>query len=243
MSPRFRMTAVIIALAAVAAAIPSAAIAGTPSHGMAPVYVSGGVHHYRQPPRLVPGQALTTQAQLREVLGPPGLPPVQAAPATRPPRRIGTSNVIENVMEGVASGVITAAVIYVAKKTFKLVKKYIYKGKHGGQLIQNAGDGRCEGGFAKGQVTYLANCGDKTGIYWQYSSGRKLWNTHTGDMLTASSATNGTKPFLWYPAHDWYHWAYGDVCGSCGCTNCLFGIDWALYNSQSHRLSDNAPGS
>jgi hypothetical protein len=35
MSARFRMTAVIIAVAAVAAAIPSAAIAGTPSHGMA----------------------------------------------------------------------------------------------------------------------------------------------------------------------------------------------------------------
>ena len=127
---------------------------------------------------------------------------------------------------------------YVAGKVFKLIKDYIWvaKGKHAG-LWQNAGDGRCIADWYKGQITQLGNCADKTGVYWTYSSEGKLWDNNTHDMLTASSATDGTKLYDWYPPHDWYTWTWGYVCANSSCSE-VWGIYWALYNSQTHFISD-----
>ena len=61
-------------------------------------------------------------------------------------------------------------------------------------------------------------------------------------MLTASSATDGTKLYDWYPPTDWYTWTWGYVCANSSCSE-VYGKYWALYNSQSHMISDTTAAS
>jgi hypothetical protein len=197
--------------------------------------------HAADAPVLVIGEELDTPAEAEEVLGQPGLPAVY--PTVDTSTQPDIPGAIETVLENVAGGVLTTAVVYAGTKLFKIVKKYIWKGTGTHQkLYQNAGDGRCLADFTKGQITYLANCSDKTGIYWSYSGEGKLWNNHTGDMLTASSNNNGTKLYDWYPPTDWYTWTWGYVCANSSCSE-VYGEYWALYNSQSHMISDTTAAS
>ncbi len=124
------------------------------------------------------------------------------------------TSTIVNILENVSGGVITWGLIETSKGVYKWVKKYLYKGKH---LYLNAGDGRCMADFGQGLTDYLANCGDKHGIYWTVSNAGKMWDTYTGGMQIASSLNNGTKLYTWYPARDWYTWTYADVCSASGC--------------------------
>ena len=235
MSSRIRTIAVIVAaalslLAVTAAAVPAKAPRAGPRAG---------------------STMLTTQAEVERALGPPA-GTIYIAPGRVErsggvgPRTPATSN-ITIVLDGVSSGVIVAVIQQVAshpKVVVKLVKKYILKGtgKHI-RLVANAGDGDCIADFHEGSADSLANCGDKHGIFWTYSSEGKLWDTYTGGMNIASSLKTGTKLYTEWPAKDWYTWTYDDICASAGCNKAFYGVDWILYNAQGHGISDNASGS
>jgi hypothetical protein len=239
MNARIRLTVLVAAIALVAPLVMGAGTAQA-----RPVHLTGQ-ERVSSAPRLVVGETLRTLAELEEILGKPRLAavfPTLAGKTAQPAvRRI--PGVIENILEGAAGGVLVDAIKYGGKKLFKVIKKYVLKGtgKHA-KLYENRGDGRCMADFSKGQITRLASCSDKTGIYWSFSSKGRLWDNHTGDMLTASSNKNGTKLYDWYPAHDWHTWTWGEVCANSSCSE-LYGIYWALYNSQSHKISDTTAAS
>lgn len=235
MDTRIRLTAV---TAAMAVAVLSVTGAGMPPDATHQTMRSA---HAADAPVLVAGEELDTPAEVAEVLGQPGLPEIY--PTVDTTIEPDVPGAIEAVLEQVTGGVLTTAVVYGSAKLFKIVKKYIEKDTSSGdKLYENAGDGRCLADFSKGQITYLANCGDKTGIFWSYSGEGKLWNNYTGDMLTASSATDGTKLYDTYPPSDWHTWTWGYVCANSSCSE-VYGEYWALYNSQSHEISDTTAAS
>lgn len=235
MKARIRLTAVTAAMAVAALFVTGA---GTPPDTAHQTMRSA---HAADAPVLVAGEELDTPAEVEEVLGQPGLPAVY--PTVDTTIEPDVPGAIENILETAAGGYLVIVATYVSNKLFKIVKKFIAKGPGTHQkLYQNAGDGRCLADFTKGQITYLANCGDKTGIFWSYSGEGKLWNNDTGDMLTASSTTDGTKLYDWYPPTDWYTWTWGYVCANSSCSE-VYGEYWALYNSQSHMISDTTAAS
>ncbi len=139
------------------------------------------------------------------------------APGSMAKRRIGIRNVIINILEDIAGGLVTWILIEVSKGVYKYVKKWIYKGKHGGIIYHNAGDGRCLGDFKRGLDDRLASCTDRNGIYWTVTRNWRMENTLTGGMQIASSLSNGTKLYTWYPAKDFYKWTYENICAPGGC--------------------------
>jgi hypothetical protein len=234
MRAHLRMTAVIAATTLALAAVTGAS---SPPRPHAPTAgVSGGIRH------LAPdGVPLTTARAVDQALaGTPQAPTVYVSGGPTTGTFYGiiwllynsqshgisdnaagsTANqgpdtgTIVNILENVSGGIITWGVIQASKGVYKWVKKYIYKGKH---VSLNAGDGLCMADFGKGLTDYLANCGDKHGIYWTVSTAGKMWDTYTGGMQIASSLNNGTKLYTWYPAKDWYTWTYADVCSASGC--------------------------
>jgi hypothetical protein len=117
------------------------------------------------------------------------------------------TNVIIEVLNTVSDGITVWTVIKAAHKSYKWIKKYLYKGKH---LYTAAGDGRCMADFAYDQKAELRSCGDRHGIYWQEAKG-KLFNTYARGDLIASSLKSGTRLFV-HSAKDWSTWTLRSVC-------------------------------
>jgi len=85
-----------------------------------------------------------------------------------------TDNVILVILSDVGDGITVWTIIKAAHKSYKWVKKYLYKGKH---VYTKKGDGRCMGDFHYDENVTLNSYGDHHGIYWQATNG-KLWNTY-----------------------------------------------------------------
>jgi hypothetical protein len=119
----------------------------------------------------------------------------------------GTDNVILVILSDVGDGITVWAIIKAAHKSYKLVKKYLYKGKH---VYTGKGDGLCMGDFHYNEDVTLDSCGDSHGIYWQVTNG-KTWNTYAKGDLIASNLKIGTRLFVHKPK-DWYTWAERPVC-------------------------------
>jgi hypothetical protein len=111
------------------------------------------------------------------------------------------------ILANIGDGVTVWTIVKAAAKSYKWVKKYLYKGKH---IYTGKGDGLCMGDFGYDQDVVLASCGDAHGIYWQDNSGH-LWDTYAKGDLIAANLDSGTHLFV-HKAKDWYTWGFRELC-------------------------------
>jgi hypothetical protein len=119
-----------------------------------------------------------------------------------------SSNVIEEILAYIGDGITVWTIIKAAHNSYKWLKKYVYKGKH---IYTGKGDGLCMADFGYNQTASLADCGDRHGIYWQYQTTGKIWNTFAKGDLISSSLASGTHLFV-HSTEDWSTWAFRAVC-------------------------------
>lgn len=121
--------------------------------------------------------------------------------------RPSISTSIGVILATIGDGVTVWTIVKAAAKSYKWVKKYLYKGKH---VYTGKGDGLCMGDFGYDQDVVLASCGDAHGIYWQDNSGQ-FWDTYSKGDLIASNLDSGTRLFV-HKAEDWHTWGFRELC-------------------------------
>jgi hypothetical protein len=120
---------------------------------------------------------------------------------------LGAGGVIQEVLTTIGDGVTVWGIVKAAHKSYKWVKKYLYKGKH---IYTRKGDGLCMADFGYNQIAAMKSCGDKHGIYWQVTTGA-IWNTYAKGDLVASSLKNDTRLYV-HKAKDWHTWVLREIC-------------------------------